>query len=334
MNIGLTLGKYAPFHKGHEYVISTALNEMDHVIVVVYNASEVTDIPTKIRANWIKNIFPSVEIIIAEDGPQDTGYTTEIISKQNNYLKYLLNGIPINSFYSSEKYGTHVSEALNCKNRIVDIDRSNFPISASKIREENNILKIKSFLSKNVYDTIKPKYYFIGAPSTGKTTISQACANLLNGAYCVEYGREYWFKFQENHRLSMNDLENIAIEHTKLEEKIFEENYDCAFIDTSVLTTFCYALYYFNKSSNTLTSIFENSLYKYKHVFLCNDDIPFDDTWDRSGPKSRGILQEINKEVLKQYNLKYVLLSGTLEQRIELVKKYITEEVFYDNIQC
>jgi len=44
---GVTLGKYAPFHKGHEYVISTALNEMDHVIVMIYNASDVTDIPTE-----------------------------------------------------------------------------------------------------------------------------------------------------------------------------------------------------------------------------------------------------------------------------------------------
>jgi cytidyltransferase-like protein len=54
---GLTLGKYAPFHKGHEYVIETALNEMDHIIVIIYNASDVTEIPTSIRAKWIKNIF-------------------------------------------------------------------------------------------------------------------------------------------------------------------------------------------------------------------------------------------------------------------------------------
>jgi cytidyltransferase-like protein len=114
MKIGVTLGKYAPFHKGHEYVISTALKEMDHVMVIIYNASDITDIPTKIRAKWIQNIFPAVEVVIAEDGPHDTGYTQEIIEMQNKYLKRILQGKLIDSFYSSENYGAHVSEALNC----------------------------------------------------------------------------------------------------------------------------------------------------------------------------------------------------------------------------
>jgi len=33
---GLTLGKYAPFHLGHKFVIDTALSEMDKVLVMVY----------------------------------------------------------------------------------------------------------------------------------------------------------------------------------------------------------------------------------------------------------------------------------------------------------
>jgi NadR type nicotinamide-nucleotide adenylyltransferase len=325
MKTGLTLGKYAPFHKGHEYVISIALKEMDHVIVIVYNASDVTDIPTKIRAKWIQNIFPTVETIIAEDGPQDTGYTSEIIEKQNNFLKKLLQGRIIDSFYSSENYGNHVSNVLNCRNRVIDIERNNIQISATIIRETKNIKLIKNFVSKCVYNTLKPKYYFIGAPSTGKTTISQICADILHGSYCFEYGREYWFKFQKDHKLSMNDLECIAIEHTKLEDKTSETDADILFIDTSVLTTYSYALYYFNNASDLLTDILIKSLYKYKHLFLCNDDIPFDDTWDRSGPRSRTVLQKINKTVLEQYGLKYVLLSGTLDERIEFVKKYSKE---------
>jgi nicotinamide riboside kinase len=126
----------------------------------------------------------------------------------------------------------------------------------------------------------------------------------------------------------MNDLENIAIGHTNLEEEICEEDTDLVFIDTNVLTTYCYALYYFGKTSDILTNILKKSLYKYKHIFLCNDDIPFDDTWDRSGPKSRAGLQKINKRVLEQYGLNYVLLSGTLEKRIEDVKKYTQKEAY------
>jgi len=321
--IGFTLGKYATFHKGHEHVISTALNEMDHVIVIIYNASDVTDIPTINRAGWIKNIFPKVEIIIAEDGPQETGYTPEIIEKQNEYLKNVLKGINIHSFFSSENYGFHVSKALNCCNRIVDIERKIVPISGSEIRKSENIISIKKFVSKCVYDDIKPKYYFIGAPSTGKTTISQKCAEVFNGSYCKEYGRDYWFKYQKDHRLSMEDLENIAIEHNNLENNISSEDKDYVFIDTNIITTFSYALYYFGEVSPILTNILLSSLYKYKYLFLCNEDIPFDNTPDRSGPESRNKIQNINKMVLERYKLKYTVLYGTLEKRIENIREHI-----------
>lgn len=36
---GLVLGKFAPLHKGHEYLIETALREMDRVTVMIYHCS-------------------------------------------------------------------------------------------------------------------------------------------------------------------------------------------------------------------------------------------------------------------------------------------------------
>ena len=33
--IGFTIGKFAPFHKGHQYLIETALKEMDKLIVIL-----------------------------------------------------------------------------------------------------------------------------------------------------------------------------------------------------------------------------------------------------------------------------------------------------------
>lgn len=38
--IGLTLGKYAPFHRGHQFVIETALAECDRVQVIIYDCPE------------------------------------------------------------------------------------------------------------------------------------------------------------------------------------------------------------------------------------------------------------------------------------------------------
>ena len=60
---GLTLGKYAPFHKGHQLLINTALAEMDELIVLVYDAPETTSIPLNIRSNWIKKLYPQVKVL-------------------------------------------------------------------------------------------------------------------------------------------------------------------------------------------------------------------------------------------------------------------------------
>ncbi len=42
--VGLTLGKYAPLHQGHQLVIETALAEMDRLIVIIYDCPEITPI--------------------------------------------------------------------------------------------------------------------------------------------------------------------------------------------------------------------------------------------------------------------------------------------------
>jgi NadR type nicotinamide-nucleotide adenylyltransferase len=321
MKTGFTLGKYAPFHDGHLYVLTTALKEMDHVIAVIYNASETTGIPTEVRAEWIRKSLPQVEVIVAEDGPQDTGYTRDIVERQNNYLKNLLGKKKIDAFYSSEPYGESVSAAFRCMNRIVDLERKHHPLSATEIRK--NPLLLKNSVPSVVYETLKPKFYFLGAPSTGKTTLSELCVRHFNGMYCEEYGREYWFQFQKNHRLSMEDLEAIAVEHNAREEKAFISETPFTFIDTCNLTTMAYAHYYFGYASKVLENTFRRNLWKYSHVFLCDEDIPFSNTWDRSGPDSRGQLQKINRMLLKDYGINYTVVSGSISDRLKIIQEYM-----------
>ena len=72
--LGLTLGKFAPLHKGHQFMIETALQEVDELIVVIYETT-VTLIPLHVRANWIRRLYPEVRVIEAWDGPD--GYSDD-----------------------------------------------------------------------------------------------------------------------------------------------------------------------------------------------------------------------------------------------------------------
>ena len=133
--IGLTLGKFAPLHQGHQFLIETALGEMDRVIVVIYDSPDVTDIPLTIRANWLREIYPTIEVIEAWDGPTEVSDRPEVKRNHEDYLLERLKSQKITHFYSSEFYGQHISEAFKAVNRLVDCDRQKVPISGSEIRK-------------------------------------------------------------------------------------------------------------------------------------------------------------------------------------------------------
>src|SRR5687768_11270908 len=87
---GLTLGKFAPLHKGHQYVLETALTEVDELIVVIYDCPAVTRVPLNVRASWIRELYPDVRVIEAWDGPLEVGDTPEIRSSHEAYISSAL----------------------------------------------------------------------------------------------------------------------------------------------------------------------------------------------------------------------------------------------------
>lgn len=147
---------------------------MDHVIVVIYDAKEVTPVALGVRAGWIRKLYPTVEVIEGKDGPTEVGYTEGIKRMHEQYIHGLLNGRRITHFYSSELYGEHMSQALQAVNRVVDMDRLKFPVSGTAIRQD--AAKYSAFIHPEVYKDLITNVVFLGAPSTGKTTIAEACA--------------------------------------------------------------------------------------------------------------------------------------------------------------
>lgn len=150
--VGFTIGKFAPFHKGHEYLIETALKESDELYVIIYD-TDVTDISVEKRAKWITDKFSDVKIIYAYDSPKQYGLDDESVKIQMEYLTKKIDGIPVTCFFSSEPYGEKVAQYLNIENRIVDMSRQQVPINAGLIR--NDIEKHRMFLDDKIYKDFK-----------------------------------------------------------------------------------------------------------------------------------------------------------------------------------
>ncbi|CAD5299386.1 MULTISPECIES: AAA family ATPase [unclassified Imperialibacter] len=325
---GLTLGKFAPLHKGHQLVIETALREVDHLIIMIYD-TDVTTIPLQVRVKWIKCLYPNSTVIECWDGPEGYGSERSFEILQEEYILKMLNGRKISHFYSSEFYGEHVSEALGAIDRRIDEARIQIPISATQIRQNSH--KNKEFISPIVYKDLITKVVFVGAMSTGKTTIAEALAEKYNTSFSPEYGREYWEAHQLNRRIPFEAFDEIAKKHIELEELNILEANNYLFVDTNALTTRMYSIDYHSKCSDFLENLALKNQKGYDLFFLCEDDIPYDDTWDRSGPQKREVFQKKVRADLLERKIPFIPLKGSLEQRIKKVDEVLTRFVKYNN---
>ncbi|MEN2399166.1 AAA family ATPase [Flavobacterium sp. MC2016-06] len=319
--VGLTLGKFAPFHKGHQLLIETAINEIDELIVLIYD-DPVINIPLSTRADWIRKIYPNIKVIEGVNSPNDSGYTADIMKIQEDYVLSILDNREISHFYSSEPYGEHMSLALNAIDRQVDLSRNIIPISATKIRE--NSFKHKEFLHPEVYKDLITKVVLLGAPSTGKTTLAEKLAAHFDTQWMPEYGREYWENHQVNKRLTLEDLLIIAETHIEREDALVLKSNQILFSDTNAITTYLFSLDYHGEALSALENLAKRAEKRHDIIFVCDTDIPYDDTWDRSGDVKRKEFQEKIIEDLNTRNLKYYMLNGTIAERIEQVSKVLS----------
>jgi NadR type nicotinamide-nucleotide adenylyltransferase len=317
MSTGFVLGKFAPLHKGHQLLIETALEENEGVLVMIYHAPDVTDVPLPVRAGWIGELYPEVERIEAWDGPLEVGHSPEMQRMHEEYILARLAGRKVDRFYSSEFYGEHVSKALGAVDRRIDEARRRIPISGTAIR--NDPFANRSFLHPRVYRDLVTRVLLVGAPSTGKSTLAEALARRNETQWMPEYGREYWQRHQQDRRLTPQQLLEIAQGHVEGEEQRIGEANRYLFVDTDASTTRIFARYYHGQALPELDRMAEAAARRYDLCFLCDDDIPYEDTWDRSGEGSRALFQSWIEADLIQRGVPFIRLLGDLQQRLDRV---------------
>lgn len=325
VSTGFTLGKFAPFHNGHRLVIDTAQAETDHVIVLVYDAPSTTRVPLSVRAGWIRSLYPDVEVIEGPGAPEDIGATPAIEALQERYILSMVGNRQITHFFSSEDYGAHVARVLGARDRRVDAGRIMVPISGTEVRRDP--WRHRHLIDPLVYCDLITRVVFIGAPSTGKTTIARRMADELNTVWLPEYGREYWELNQVDRRLRVEQLLEIAEEHVSREAAAVLQANRYLFVDTDATTTYQFSMDYHGRVAPRLESLATEASQRYRCRFLCQTDIPYHDSWDRSGAGHRGRFQHRVLEDLKRRNVPFIELGGSIEDRVARVNECLTQLV-------
>lgn len=312
MTTALVLGKFAPLHRGHQRLLDTALAENDSLVVMVYDAPE-SGISLQTRAGWIRRLYPDAEVLECRGGPVEVGYSPEITAAHDAYILERLGGRRIDAFYSGEPYGEHVSRALNARDRRLDR-----PVAGGRdIRADP--YAHRALLDPSVYRDLITKVLFLGAPSTGKTTLATVSAQHFGTVWMPEYGREYWEQKHIDRRLSPEQLVEIAEGHRQREDAMALEANRYLFVDTDARVTRFFALYYHGSVHPRLEELALEAVSRYDVTILCEDDIPYDDTWDRSGEGSRTLFQQWIEAQLLEDGTPFTRVRGSVEERLRQV---------------
>ncbi len=337
----LIVGKFCPLHKGHEFLISKALDTSSELIIFSYTKKQYEGCETAKRHYWLKSLFPTAIVFVFDDQnlkdifPEQIEMQTLPMDEDTDDNQRLfaaklyisLIGKPLEAIFTSESYGPgfaiKMSEHLfkakiqthTVEHVAVDPTRSKVPTSGLLVR--SHVPNSRGFLSPLVYGSFLKKILFLGAESTGKSTLVELCAERYRTVFVDEYGRTRYE--QKAGQLEFSDMRVIAETHLDREriQTINANRY--LFVDTSPLTTLCYSYFLFNQADPLLEKM-ANKL-DYDHIFLCAPDFPMVQDGTRVDESFRGRQNTWYLEFLSKRNCRFTHLKGSLDLRVLEIEK-------------
>ena len=318
MNTGVVIGKFYPPHRGHKFLIEAALKVVDHLDVLICVRADQT-IPGDLRETWLKEIHPSAHVRQIDDfGDDDNSkawaeYTHSILGRAPDVV------------FTSESYGEAYARYLGCEHVLVDPDRREVPISATKIRA--NPLQHWEFLEPCVRAYFAVRVCIVGAESTGTTTLAQQLAEYYQTVWVPEYGRTYCENLAAsgidlwNYQWRSEEFLNIARMQCELEAKLAREANRVLICDTDPLATGIWHERYLGSRSPEVETISAST--KYDLYILTDCDIPFVQDGLRDGEAIRRWMTARFEERLTERLLPWVKVSGDPSQRL----KYAIENI-------
>ena len=323
--IGLFVDSFPILHKGHELCLKYAKSKVDKLMAIIYD-NEDSKIPLPIRSNWIRTLYPDIEVIESWFNLEGE-CTTEA---QKEFLNKQLREKVISCFATTESNLEHLCSTLGCTDIINQEIKKRMQKATTRISQDNhgNIGRMNSVVYKDLITNVA----FVGAQSTGKSTIAEAMAKKYNTNFMFEYGRYHWDVYQKDRIESIEQIEEITERHLAMEDERLKTANKYLFTDTCPIVTLRYAYDWHGKASNKLLQYAREAENRYDIIFLCGDDIPYADTPERDGVEQRNSFQNQIKTELLLRKIPYIELRGTLQERMETVTRVLDNYEKYTSL--
>jgi HTH-type transcriptional repressor of NAD biosynthesis genes len=339
---GLVVGKFWPPHRGHQLLLEIAAAQVAELLVLVYARPDSETMPAPVRAQWLRELYRGDKLV---DGPRIGSTPLRIFAltaeadgvppdaaddtTQREFVRQWLarQGLAVDVVFSSENYGPGFAAYLGVAHVAVDNARQLVPVSGTLVR--NNPVAYARHLHPLVAaqlgvvpPTEVPRVVFLGAESSGKSTLCAALAEACGTVWVPEYGRT--LHEEKTGNLDYEDLLYIARRHAELEDEAAVQAHGVLFCDTNAATTALYSYYYFHRCDPALQAMAAVCGQRYAHTFVCTPTVPFEqDGW--RGPEAlRSFQHGMILMQLDYLGIAYTLVEGTVAERVAQVRSHLS----------
>lgn len=305
--LGLAIGKFYPPHRGHKFLIDTAIAQSERMVVIVC-AKPGDSISGELRAAWLQEIHPSAEVRVIDDryDENDSRVWAE------NTVRWL--GCAPDAVFTSEDYGDRYAALMGAVHVEVDRARVQVPISGTAIRDDP--FTNWEYLEPPVRGWFAKRICVLGAESTGTTTLAGDLAERLSTNWVQEYGREYSAAKVNRGELDWRTEEfvHIAQEQGSREDAAARLANRVLICDTNAFATTLWHKRYMGCESPAAAEVARRG--KCDLYLLTGDEIPFVQDGLRDGEHIRHEMHRWFERALAEQTVPWKLLRGSREERL------------------
>ena len=306
--LGVAIGKFFPPHRGHKHLIDVASRQVERLVVIVCSKPADT-IPGELRASWLREIHPDVEVIRIDDvyDPEDSAVWAA------NTTRWL--GRAPDVAFTSEDYGPRWARLMEAAHVMVDRERSTIPCRGVEIRARP--LDNLAFVEPCVRAFLVPRIVILGAESTGTTTLAKALGDRYRTRWVPEYGREYCEMLDDLfiHTWRTEEFIAIAREQNRREDHAARTAEPVLICDTDSFATGIWHERYLGQRSVDVERLSGGR--RYAHTFVTDVDIPFAQDGLRDGESIRLSMHDLFITRLREAGRPFTVVRGSREERVE-----------------
>lgn len=305
---GLIVGKFYPPHSGHQYLIETALAQVEQLFVIVCQRPDEQPCG-ELRAAWLRELYPDARVLLVDDcyDADDSQLWAKLCREWLGFAPEVV--------FTSEDYGERFAHYLDCRHVLVDHARSKLPISGTRVRA--NAMNCWQYLTPPVRGYYAKRVCLVGAESTGKTTLAQDLATYFATCWVPEYGREYSERMlaeQGEYRWQSADFVHIAMTQCQREDAAARHCQRVLLCDTDAFATTIWHRRYLQERSPEVEAI--AARHRVPDLYLlCDVDVPFVQDGTRDGEQIRTWMHAVFLDELQQQQRPYLLLQGDFAAR-------------------